>query len=71
MILLLPLPPHSSPLNRRHTQEFLEKETTFLTGERVGGGAKSYDRKEDWSSINYRIISGMHYRTEHVTTWQQ
>ncbi len=62
---LAPRPPTPPPLpsvsSNGDTQEDWERETTCW-GERVEGGgrgAKSYDRKESWSSTNFLILSGI------------
>jgi hypothetical protein len=59
MIWLLPHPlPPVSKLEQRHTGR-LGKRDNLLTGEgeKVGGGANSYDGKKAWSSIKLSILS--------------
>jgi hypothetical protein len=67
MIWLLPHPAPSlllSPVSkpdRRHTGRLIYIYTDNLLtgeGEEGGAGAKSYDSKKAWSSINHSILSG-------------
>ncbi len=61
-----PPPPPVSNLDRRNTGR-LRKRGNLLTGEGVGGGrgAKSYDSKKSWSSINRSILSGVGASLKH------
>jgi hypothetical protein len=54
-----PSPLLSVSLIRRHTVR-LRMSDNLLTGEGGGGGAgaKSYDHKKVWSSINHPLLSG-------------
>ncbi len=52
-----------SKLDRQHTGRLRKRDNSYATGEgeKGGGGAKSCDRKEVWSSINNPILSGCDY----------
>jgi hypothetical protein len=40
----------------------------LTNGERGGGGAKSYNRKKAWSSINYSILSADNQRNAELSS---
>jgi hypothetical protein len=44
------------------TQGRTEQERQLAHGREGGGGAKSYDGKKAWSSINYSILSAISYQ---------